>query len=210
MDRVHSVARGDGLHVIPTPLPAVTLVVVRPGETSLEVLLLRRPQHMRFAAGVWVFPGGRIDEGESLVDAAVRETHEETALKIPASECSPLDWWVTPETEVRRFDVQFLIAPAPVGQSPSRNPDEVDELRWIAPADAIAEGLPMLRPTIAVLTHLAEKGSLAEAIPEPGTIVPRMPRPFLVEDGIVWNIINAETEEVLQANVPKPRWEANP
>jgi 8-oxo-dGTP pyrophosphatase MutT (NUDIX family) len=208
MDRVHSVARSDGLHVIPAPLPAVTVVIVRP--RPLEVLLIRRPQHMRFAAGVWVFPGGRVDEGETLVEAAVRETHEETALKIDASACAPLDWWVTPETETRRFDVHFLIAPAPDDQVPVANADEVDELRWITPAEAIAEGLPLLRPTRSVLERLAHVQAYDEAVPEVSLLVPRMPRPFLVDEAITWHIVNADTDEILERDVLMPRWEAHP
>jgi 8-oxo-dGTP pyrophosphatase MutT (NUDIX family) len=48
------------------PLPAATVVVRR----GSEVLLLRRPQRSGFAAGAWVFPGGRVDAGDA--DPALR------------------------------------------------------------------------------------------------------------------------------------------
>lgn len=82
----------------PEPLPAATVVVARAGEDGMEVLLLRRPEETTFAAGAWVFAGGRVDPGdrepellgrvdadradgepEALV-AAVRELWEETGL----------------------------------------------------------------------------------------------------------------------------------
>lgn len=82
----------------PEPLPAATVVVARAGEDGMEVLLLRRPEETTFAAGAYVFAGGRIDPGdrepgllgrvdadradgepEALV-AAARELWEETGL----------------------------------------------------------------------------------------------------------------------------------
>ena len=82
------------------PRPAATVVVARPAEGGMEVLLLRRPDESSFAAGAYVFAGGRVDPGdresglrdrvdagrgdgepEALV-AAVRELWEETGLLL--------------------------------------------------------------------------------------------------------------------------------
>lgn len=45
-------------------IPASTVVLVRSGARGPEVLLLRRPSRSSFAAGAWVFPGGRVDESD--------------------------------------------------------------------------------------------------------------------------------------------------
>ena len=79
------------------PRPAATLIVARPAAPQFEVLLLRRPDTTRFAAGAYVFAGGGIDAAdgaETLIDrlppaaepaalaAAVRELFEETGLLL--------------------------------------------------------------------------------------------------------------------------------
>jgi 8-oxo-dGTP pyrophosphatase MutT (NUDIX family) len=81
-------------------IPAATLILVRErGSGPPELLMVGRAEGMAFAAGAWVFPGGRIDEGDerlagrfaadhgSAKVAAIRETIEETA--IPAGLGAP-------------------------------------------------------------------------------------------------------------------------
>lgn len=74
-------------------IPAATLIVVRDRSAGPpELLMVERASGMAFAAGAWVFPGGRIDDadrelaGDLGIDAAavaaVRETIEETALPV--------------------------------------------------------------------------------------------------------------------------------
>ncbi len=46
------------------------------------VLLTRRAAGMRAHGGQWALPGGRVDEGEEAVAAAVRELHEELGLDL--------------------------------------------------------------------------------------------------------------------------------
>jgi 8-oxo-dGTP pyrophosphatase MutT (NUDIX family) len=46
-----------------------------------EVVLTRRAEHLNNHKGEISFPGGRLDEGESVFDAALREADEEIALK---------------------------------------------------------------------------------------------------------------------------------
>jgi 8-oxo-dGTP diphosphatase len=63
------------------PRPALTVdIVVVANEQRPRVLLIRR-KHEPFA-GKWALPGGFVDEGETLIDAARRELQEETGLRI--------------------------------------------------------------------------------------------------------------------------------
>lgn len=79
------------------PRPAATVVPACPYEGSFRVLLLRRPESSRFAAGAYAFPGGTIDPGDrdpalaprlprtsegeaEALAAALRELFEETGI----------------------------------------------------------------------------------------------------------------------------------
>ncbi|WP_440903751.1 NUDIX domain-containing protein [Catenovulum sp. SX2] len=54
----------------------VSLIIVNPEN---EILLIKRRKDNRV---YWVFPGGGVEDGESLADAAIRETLEETSHKL--------------------------------------------------------------------------------------------------------------------------------
>lgn len=48
-------------------------------------LLCRRASRLNSHAAQWALPGGRIDPGESAVDAALRELHEEVGIELPGA-----------------------------------------------------------------------------------------------------------------------------
>jgi ADP-ribose pyrophosphatase YjhB (NUDIX family) len=52
------------------------------------VLLTRRASHMRTFPGVWVPPGGHVEDGESLIEATLRELLEETGINITVNDVS--------------------------------------------------------------------------------------------------------------------------
>ncbi len=72
------------------PIPGVGAVVLREVEGRTEVLLIRRGSEPM--AGGWSLPGGAIELGESVRDACVRETREETGLTVqPLAEVDIID-----------------------------------------------------------------------------------------------------------------------
>ncbi len=62
-----------------TLLPAAVLIAVT-DRAAPGVILTQRTETMRKHAGQIAFPGGRIDPGEDIVTAALREAEEEIAL----------------------------------------------------------------------------------------------------------------------------------
>jgi glyoxylase-like metal-dependent hydrolase (beta-lactamase superfamily II)/8-oxo-dGTP pyrophosphatase MutT (NUDIX family) len=72
------------------PVPAATVVLLRPGPDGPEILLTQRPSSMTFAGDLFVFPGGRIDPGDAdtfpgtsaFEVAAIRELFEEAGVLL--------------------------------------------------------------------------------------------------------------------------------
>jgi 8-oxo-dGTP pyrophosphatase MutT (NUDIX family) len=65
---------------------AVTLVETDDGEGETALLLTRRAASLRAHGGQWALPGGRIDENETCIGAALRELDEELGLKLGDSD----------------------------------------------------------------------------------------------------------------------------
>jgi 8-oxo-dGTP pyrophosphatase MutT (NUDIX family) len=55
----------------PEPIPAATILIVRDGESGLEVFMVKRHHQIDFVAGALVFPGGKASRGD--FDAALAE-----------------------------------------------------------------------------------------------------------------------------------------
>lgn len=158
--------------------PAATVVLLRETAAGIETLLLRRHAALQFAAGMWVFPGGRVDDGDARAaggdpvaaakNAAVRETREETGLDISACELSWFAHWTTPEGEPKRYATWFFIAPIGAHDDVNIDGGEIAEHRWLTAAQAIAAhragALNMMPPTFAVLHEISAYASIADII----------------------------------------------
>jgi len=184
----------DGAGVPVAIRPAATVVVVRDGPDGLEVWLQQRASTLAFAASMYAFPGGAVDPQDAQVElpgvdlkahaqvfgdadvavsgshvaAAVRETLEESGVRLDAASLVPWARWVTPAGEVRRFDARFYVAACPVGQEPRPLTGEVASGAWFVVAVAIdnhaAGGLPMWPPTISTLLELVPFDQVAAVL----------------------------------------------
>lgn len=66
------------------PIPAATLVLMRPGADGPELLMMERAAGMVFAAGALVFPGGRVDPDDHLLAEAIGAPDALAAARITA------------------------------------------------------------------------------------------------------------------------------
>ena len=61
---------------------AITLLETEDGSGAAAFLLTRRAHRLRSHGGQWALPGGRCDAGETPVQGALRELHEEIGLEL--------------------------------------------------------------------------------------------------------------------------------
>lgn len=121
---------------------AAVLVPLLSGPEGVRLLFTVRAAHLSNHGGQIAFPGGQVEAGEDAVEAALRETFEETGLRIdPGSVVGLLNDHPTPTGYV----VTPVVAVHTGDRSLQLNPDEVteaftvplEELRRIEPQSEV-------------------------------------------------------------------------
>lgn len=147
------------------PRLAATIILLRGGSESLELLLVKRNPEARFMGGVWVFPGGAVDRAEgdddaALRTAALRELDEEAGIVLPdPGALVPFSRWITPAEVKTRFDTWFFLASAPDGAEPQIDGEEAVDSGWFTPQGALdahtGGEILLVFPTIKTLEQLS-------------------------------------------------------
>ena len=108
-----------------TPTILTNLCMVEDLENGKVVLQYRSPERYKKWSG-YAFPGGHIEEGESLAESVIREVHEETGLTIADPKLVAVKDW-EPE-EGGRYIVFCYKATEFTGQLRS---SEEGEVSWV-------------------------------------------------------------------------------
>lgn len=109
-----------------------------------EWLMIR---HERLGVTSWELPGGHVDPGETLEQAAARETAEETGVVVEVGALLATCVHEWSERRVRTH-VSYFAASAAPGSEPRAPAEEpaVHEAAWVVPADldAVSPFVPPL------------------------------------------------------------------
>jgi 8-oxo-dGTP pyrophosphatase MutT (NUDIX family) len=152
------------------PRPAASVILLRGGDTALEVLLVKRNPESKFMGGAWVFPGGAVATQEGEGDAAhraaaIRELAEEAGVTVESPETLvKFSRWITPEEVNIRFDTHFFLAPLPDGAEVRPDDQETVDAGWFTPQAALdahrGGEILLMFPTI---KHLEQLGGFESA-----------------------------------------------
>ena len=131
-------------------VPSVNVAVTN---AAGEVLLIRRSDN-----GNWALPGGAVDLGESLTQAAIRETREETGVDCEITGLSgiytdPAHVLLYTSNGEARQEFSIVLTGRATGGQPTPS-SETSEVRWAAPGDL--ESYEMDRSMRLRVRHYAE------------------------------------------------------
>ena len=133
----------------PIPTWFIVLVVVRDGDRYLVV------QEAKHAPGTWYLPAGRAEQGETLVEAAERETLEEAGIEIEVDGVIRFEHTVS--ASGARVRGLFTARPVTPGATPKSTPDDESlSARWVTLAEL--DRLPMRGEEARELIRYVAKG----------------------------------------------------
>jgi mutator protein MutT len=122
---------------------AVAVILADPAAPAeeLRVLLARRSAHA-IRGGLWEFPGGKVEPGEAISSAAIREAGEEVGIEIEV--LAELATSIDHDDRLEREQTVHLHAVVAAARgSATPRPLASEEVRWASLAEI--ETLPMPR-----------------------------------------------------------------
>ena len=109
--------------------PLVLVVAAALCNDKGEILLAQRPEG-KSMAGLWEFPGGKVEQGETPERALVRELHEELSIMVEESALEPLTF---ASHDYPNFHLLMPLFRCRVWTG-DVNPREGQSFKWVAPS----------------------------------------------------------------------------
>lgn len=183
----------DASETVPA-IPAATVLLLKEGSNGADVLMLHKNSKMAFG-GMWVFPGGKIDQADfpengdtnkAAANAAVREAKEEADIDIDQNDFVWFAHWSPPPAgQAKRFATWFFAAPVLVDGPISVDGGEIRDFEWINPAAALEKhavgDIDLAPPTWVSLYHLARYESIDRILEHFNSEEPRVYETRVVE-----------------------------
>jgi 8-oxo-dGTP diphosphatase len=99
-----------------------------------KVLLIQRA-NTGFADGDWSTPGGRLDEGETLLEGAAREAQEELGVGIDLADLAFVHLCHHADPDGQARIGAFFAATRWAGEPVNAEPDKCSKIDWFDPED---------------------------------------------------------------------------
>jgi len=156
-------------------IPAATVVILRDSDNGPETLMLRKNSKIAFG-GMWVFPGGRVDDEDwrganddvaAARQAASREAAEEAQLSVDPASMVLFAHWIPPAIAPKRYATWFFAARAGV-ENAVIDDGEIIDMNWLTPNDCMARHhrgeVELAPPTWVTLHTIANEQSVADVL----------------------------------------------
>jgi 8-oxo-dGTP diphosphatase len=129
--------------------PLLLVVACALVDADGRVLISQRPAGKQLA-GLWEFPGGKVDPGESPEEALVRELQEELGIETKIACLAPLTF------ASHRYESFHLLMPLYVCRRywGTPTPQEGQAIKWVRPRDL--RGYPMPPADEPLISHLID------------------------------------------------------
>ena len=103
----------------------------------------------------WVTPGGHVELGETLKQAVIRETKEETNLDIETTDIFKFGETINPPTFYKKahFIYFHFLAHIKSGKI-NLDPKELTDYKWFSPEEALEKCDAVIKPSIEKLAGL--------------------------------------------------------
>jgi 8-oxo-dGTP diphosphatase len=122
---------------------SVQMLFYRERNGKKETLLLKR-RNTGFEDGKWSVVAGRMDGGEEVISAAIREVYEEAGLVLEPSDLEVIGVMHRRNLTYEWMDF-FLLIRRWNGEPVNKEPHKCEELRWF-PLDSLPDGvIPYIR-----------------------------------------------------------------
>jgi 8-oxo-dGTP diphosphatase len=132
-----------------TPLPLILVVAVALVDPDGRVLIAQRPDG-KSMAGLWEFPGGKVEPGELPEDALIRELSEELGITVKAACLAPFTF------ASHTYDAFHLLMPLYICRrwDGTPAPRHHAALKWVRPKDM--GGYPMPAADVPLIPMLRD------------------------------------------------------